>query len=72
MEEKKIKFETMDDILNKMPADERAEIEAGAEEIAQAIRLKRQENCIHDWEFDGQTLMANRWTCNLCGKRKMD
>lgn len=33
--------------------------------ITSAVRQRR---CSHNWEFDGQTLTANRWTCSRCGK----
>lgn len=33
--------------------------------------LARQATCDHDWEFDGQTLMAVRWTCSKCLKTEM-
>ena len=29
------------------------------------------ENCEHVWEWDGQTMMQNRWYCNKCGSTKL-
>lgn len=26
------------------------------------------EDCQHDWQRDGQTMMAVRWTCSKCGE----
>jgi hypothetical protein len=33
--------------------------------------LLRQSNCKHDWEWDGQTLTAVRWTCRKCKKTEL-
>jgi len=33
--------------------------------------LEKQANCIHDWQPDGQTLTAVRWTCNKCFKTEL-
>lgn len=32
------------------------------------LPLHQNDGCAHDWELDGQTLQAVRWTCRLCGK----
>lgn len=28
----------------------------------------KQRRCTHDWQQDGQTMTAIRWTCSKCGK----
>ena len=30
--------------------------------------LRQDDGCAHQWELDGQTLQAVRWTCQLCGE----
>lgn len=30
-----------------------------------------QEECHHDWQRDGQTMTAVRWTCAKCGKSEL-
>ena len=36
----------------------------------QTLRDK-QENCEHEWQRDGQTMTAQRWTCRKCGKTQL-
>ena len=32
------------------------------------LPLRQNDDCAHEWELDGQTLQAVRWTCRLCGE----
>lgn len=32
------------------------------------LPLHQNDGCDHEWELDGQTLLAVRWTCRLCGE----
>ncbi len=32
---------------------------------------EKQETCDHDWQPDGQTMTAVRWTCSRCGKSEL-
>ncbi len=40
--------------------------------FGQRISLAKQGACDHDWQFDGQTYTAVRWTCTKCFKTKLD
>lgn len=31
-------------------------------------RRESSDECEHDWQMDGQTMTAVRWTCTKCGK----
>ena len=33
--------------------------------------LSKQANCDHDWQMDGQTMTAVRWTCSKCFKTEL-
>lgn len=32
---------------------------------------KRKRICYHDWERDGQTMLAVRWVCTRCKETKL-
>ncbi|HLP96843.1 MAG TPA: hypothetical protein VK149_00210 [Sideroxyarcus sp.] len=34
-------------------------------------QLEKQAACEHDWQRDGQTMTAVRWTCTKCSKTKL-
>lgn len=34
-------------------------------------KSKHQDICDHDWQWDGQTMSAVRWTCTKCGKSEL-
>lgn len=31
------------------------------------VANEQHNGCVHEWERDGQTLLAVRWTCTRCG-----
>ncbi|MDD2685577.1 MAG: hypothetical protein PHY62_05420 [Gallionella sp.] len=33
--------------------------------------LAKRANCEHDWQMDGQTMTAVRWTCSKCFKTEL-
>lgn len=41
---------------------------AGSRTLAQ---LEKQATCVHDWQLDGQTMTAVRWTCAKCLKTEL-
>lgn len=36
--------------------------------FGEVTSLDKQARCKHDWQPDGQTLTATRWTCSKCFK----
>lgn len=38
--------------------------------FGKATSLAKQASCEHDWQMDGQTMTAIRWTCSKCFKTK--
>jgi hypothetical protein len=34
------------------------------------LPLHQNDGCAHEWELDGQTLQAVRWTCRLCNEHQ--
>lgn len=37
----------------------------------QRTSAAKQAACEHEWQRDGQTMMAVRWTCVKCGKSEL-
>ncbi len=42
-----------------------------ATQFGAATSLTKQASCRHDWQPDGQTLTATRWTCSKCFKTEL-
>ena len=64
---------SVDELIARLSPDQQQEVRAKAETINRARALaRRQEDCLHDWQRDGQTPTAIRWFCPKCFLSKME
>jgi len=64
---------SVDELISRLPPDQQQEVRAKAETINRARALaRRQEDCVHDWQRDGQTPTAIRWFCPKCFLSKIE
>ncbi|MBI5921989.1 MAG: hypothetical protein HY847_10145 [Betaproteobacteria bacterium] len=64
---------SVDELIARLSPDQQQEVRAKAETINRARALaRRQEDCVHDWQRDGQTPTAIRWFCQKCFLSKME
>jgi len=64
---------SVDELIARLSPDQLQEVRAKAETINRARALaRRQEDCLHDWQRDGQTATSIRWFCPKCFLSKME
>lgn len=64
---------SVDELIARLSPEQQQEVHAKAEMINRARALARwQEDCVHDWQRDGQTQTAIRWFCPKCFLSKLE
>jgi hypothetical protein len=58
------------DILKEVDTGDQRQMIMGGTVSTPAI-LEKQTSCDHNWERDGQTMTAMRWTCTKCIKTEL-